>query len=183
MENHQRHSMRLQGYDYAEEGVYFITVVTHHREALFGSVVDGEMGLNEFEKIVELTWHDLKRHNANIDLDEFVVMPNHVHGIIQLFEPSNILAGEGLEPSPISERAGNRSTPTGKRLLLCEIVRQFKTFSAKRINQRRGTPGVPVWQRSFYDHIICGERDYENIASYILMNPQNWRKDDEYSTD
>lgn len=79
---HHRHSIRLQGYDYSKSGVYFITIVSHDRECLLGKIVDGKMILNENGKIVDTTWNDLPNHNDNISLDEFVIMPNHIYGII-----------------------------------------------------------------------------------------------------
>ncbi len=159
---HHRHSIRLPGFDYSQEGSYFVTIVTKDREPLFGEIIDDEMRLNEIGKIVEFTWNDLIHHNPDIGLDEFVIMPNHIHGIIHIFNP----IGAGLEPAP-------------KRTPLSEIVRQFKTFSAKRINQNRGTPGLPVWQRNYYEHIIGTDHEYQNNADYIENNPLNWSKDNE----
>jgi putative transposase len=184
-QRYNRHSIRLKGYDYSEEGAYFITLVTHHREYLFGNVVDGEMQLNEMGWIVKTSWNDLQNHNKYIELDEFIIMPNHVHGIIIIDTP----VGVGSKPTPeyfykssSSDknrpfRAGHGPAPTTG---LFEIVRQLKTFSSKRINECRGTPCISVWQRSYYDHIIRSEKDYNNIANYIAMNPSNWIKDDEY---
>jgi hypothetical protein len=189
-----RKNIRLTGYDYSAEGGYFVTIVTQNREPLFGYMVDGEMVLNEFGKIVVSTWHDLVNHNANIGLDEFVVMPNHIHGIIVIFEsvgagsrgfcaPERSLRREkpaplfraGYEPAPTrypnywavepaptgdancgtDEPAPTRDSNCGtdkpaptKDVSLSEIVRQLKTFSARRINTLRGTPGTPVWQRN-----------------------------------
>lgn len=157
---HRQNSLRLQGYDYHDEGVYFITVVTQGRIPLFGRVVDGEVQLNEFGKIVEYTWKDLVNHNPTIELEEFVVMPNHFHGIL------------------ILKWAGSKSAPT--ELSVSEIVRQFKTFSAKRINLLRNTTGEVVWQRNFYDHIIRDVKDYYAISEYIELNPESWEKDEEY---
>ena len=160
--------MRLEGYDYAEEGFYFVTVVTQGRESLFGRVVNGEMVLNVFGRIVEGTWKDLVNHNSGIALEEFVVMPNHFHGILiidahvgagsrefctperdDFFEREGkpALFGEDLE----LDQEGHGPSPTSGRRSLSEIMRQLKTFSAKRINALRHTPGQPVWQRSFYD--------------------------------
>ena len=224
--------MRLGGYDYASDGAYFITIVTHDREALFGSVVDGEMVLNDFGRIVESTWYDLVNHNANIGLDDFVVMPNHIHGIIVIFEPVGAgskpaqlfragskpaqLFRAGYEPAPTENandanfepaptenanyahiepaptdnandalnetgqlfRAGYEPAPT-KPVSLSEIVRQLKTFSSRRINALRGTPGAAVWQRNYYDHIIRSDREYEQVAAYIANNPANWLTDTE----
>jgi putative transposase len=196
-EHPRRKSIRLQGYDYSQEGVYFVTLVTKHREPLFGEIINGEMSLNEFGEIVKFTWHDLLNHNPNIDLDEFIIMPNHVHGIINIvgagsqpapgsqpasgsqpapgsqFAPNNRV---GLEPG-VENRVGLEPTPT--KISLMEIMRQFKTFSARRINTLRLTTGTSVWQRSFYDHVIDTGEEYENFADYIFTNPQNWLKDKE----
>lgn len=188
----RRKSIRLPGYDYSEVGSYFVTIVSHHRQPLLGDVVDGEMVLSEFGRIVEFTWHDLVNHNPDIGLDEFVIMPNHVHGIIVIFEP---IVGAGSrdlyaperslreeKPAPKTQTAepgaGFEPAPT-KKTPLSEIVRQFKTFSARRINTLRGTPGQPVWQRNYYDLIISTDHEYGQIAAYIADNPLNWLMDKE----
>jgi len=210
----RRKNIRLQDYDYSTEGGYFITIVTKDRQSLFGNIVDGEMVLNEYGRIVESTWKDLINHNPNIGLDEFVVMPNHVHGIVIIFEtvgagsrdlcaPERSLREE--KPAP-SNRAGCEPAPTRnvngvadlaaqtedlsmveanipapiKRVPLSEIVRQFKTFSARRINTVRKTPGLSVWQRNYYDHIIRSDHEHEEIASYIANNPAAWLTDAEH---
>lgn len=195
----RRKNIRLSGYDYACEGGYFITIVTKDREAMFGSVVNGEMVLNEFGRIVEVTWLDLVNHNVNIGLDDFVVMPNHIHGIVVIFEPTGVVspvspvgAGSqparmiraGLEPAPTknNNNAPNESALTRK-ISLPEIVRQLKTFSARRINILRGTPGAPVWQRNYYDRVIRSDREYEEVAAYIANNPANWLTDAECPAD
>lgn len=174
--NFHRRSIRLPGYDYSTEGSYYITLVTHGREHLFGEIENGEMRLNEFGEIVNNTWDDLVNHINNIELDEFIVMPNHFHGIIVIYHPDDVV-GAGSKPAPEDSRAGHGPAPT---VGLPEIVRQFKTFSAKRINQKRGTTSQPVWQRNYYDHIIRSEKDYENNVNYIYLNPQNWGVKDEY---
>jgi REP element-mobilizing transposase RayT len=181
---HNRHSIRLPGYDYSQEGCYYVTIVTQDREPIFGQIVDDDMELSDYGCIVELTWRDLEVHNPDIGLGEFVVMPNHIHGIIQIFEPTaDLLVGAGSKPAQGSSiGAGRGPAPTGgipKRTPLSEIVRQFKTFSAKRINELRGTPGITVWQRNYFEHIIRNEKDYENTAIYIAGNPMNWLLDEE----
>lgn len=85
-EKHHRHSIRLKGYDYSQSGGYFVTIVALNREYIFGDIVDRKMRLNEAGRIVEWTWHDLPNHVANMELDAFIVMPNHVHGIIVIHE-------------------------------------------------------------------------------------------------
>ena len=155
--------MRLEGYDYTLPGAYFITLVTQHRECLFGEVVGGEMRINQFGKIVERAWLDLLFHYPHIIQEAFVIMPNHVHGIIDIK----------------ASRGGSETLPYKTKIYgLSEIVRAFKSFSARRINQMRNKHGIAVWQRSFYDHIICNDRDYHNIWEYIQINPQQWQEDE-----
>ena len=165
---HHRRSIRLAGYDYSQAGAYFVTICAQNREHLFGEIVNGIMQLNEYGQLVEFTWHDLVNHNGNIELREFVIMPNHVHGII-------VIAAPAAPPAPV--RAGSEPAPTPAPPPLSEIVRQFKTFSARRINEKRGMRGVPVWQRNYWEHIIRDQRAYDNIARYIRNNPLQWQTD------
>lgn len=188
---HHRRSIRLRGYDYSQAGAYFITICTHNRECLFGAVGAGSkpahpsikpaqfatphptqspnlMVLNEYGEIVKDTWEDLINHVDGIELDAFVIMPNHVHGIIVIIRAGLVQDGAGLEPAP-----------TGKRTLP-EIVRQLKTFSARRINKKRGAQGLPVWQRNYYEHAIRDDDDLTRIHGYIANNPINWLSDENY---
>lgn len=169
-EIHHRRSIRLKGYDYSQAGLYFVTICTQNRECLFGNIVGAgskpaqfelsKMTLNPLGNIVQKTWLDLINHNQNIELHDFVVMPNHIHGIIEIASSDRA----GLEPAPTDAK-------------LPEIIRQFKTFSAKRINQLRETKGCPVWQRNYHEHIVRNESAYVKIAEYIQTNPQKWSDD------
>src|SRR3979409_1921774 len=150
----RRRSLRLPGYDYSQAGAYFITACTQNRVMLFGEVIDDDVRLNEMGTIVQQTWDDRPPHYRGIDLDAFIVMPNHVHGII-------ILADE-------SER----------RHAIPEIVRGFKTFSARRVNERAGRRGV-LWQRGYYEHFIRNEKALDRIRAYIENNPAQWADDPE----
>jgi REP element-mobilizing transposase RayT len=193
-EKHHRRSIRLKGYDYTQPGAYFVTICTHDRACLFGEVVDGQMRLNELGRLVEWTWQDLPNHVANIELDAFVVMPNHVHGIIVIVGAGSV--GAGSEPAPTIATTQSipantttivttQSAPTivtaqsvpAKRYGLPEIVRQFKTFSARRINEHRQTPGASVWQRNYYEHIVRDEKSLDCIRQYIAENPSRWHLD------
>lgn len=98
---HHRRSIRLKGYDYAQAGAYFVTVCTQHRECLFGAIDHGEMALNEFGRIIRRTWNDLVNHNANISLGEFVIMPNHIHGIVIILP-----VGAGSKPAILDAHGG-----------------------------------------------------------------------------
>jgi REP element-mobilizing transposase RayT len=156
----QRKSLRLKGYDYSLTGGYFVTLCTKGREAIFGTVIADQMHLNELGEIVLKCWKDLPRHYSNVELDEFVVMPNHVHGVVML--------RAGLKPAPTS----NRKTHG-----LPEIVRAFKTFSSRRINVLRKIP-LSVWQRAYYEHIIRNDDELHAIRKYIQNNPLSWQFDE-----
>jgi len=157
---HHRRSIRLKGYDYGQAGAYFVTIVTRDRECLFGDVVDGKMLLSNAGQMVQTVWENLPNHYANVTLDEFVVMPNHVHSVIFLTDNNGV--GAGLKPAPTTDT---------KRHPLSEIVRAFKTFSARHINEQRTMTGVPVWQRNYYEHIIRDESTLHRIREYIVNNP------------
>jgi len=178
---HHRHSIRLKGYDYSREGAYFVTLCVQNRECLFGDVVDREMCVNDAGEMVMKTWADLPNHYGNITLDEFVIMPNHIHGIIVM---TNV--GAGLKPArPSSKgagfvRAGLKPAPTKTNQHgLSEIVRALKTFASRRINAIRNTPGIRVWQRNYYEHIIRDEEELSRIREYIVNNPARWAEDEE----
>ena len=164
---HRRRSVRLPGYDYAQAGAYFVTVCSHDRICIFGEVGQGEMRPNVFGDIVTKCWHDLANHYSNIELDEFVVMPNHVHGIIVLADT----VGAGFKPAPT-----NRPV---RRHGLQEIVRAFKTFSARRFNGMRNTPGKRLWQRSYYEHVVQNDDDLDRTRLYIHDNAAGWHEDAE----
>ncbi len=147
-----------------------MTVCTQDRACLFGDILDGQMRLNEFGGIVAWTWQDLPNHVPNVALDAFVLMPNHVHGIVVITDT----VGAGSEPAPTEPAPTNT-----KRYALPEIVRQFKTFSARRINKCRGTPGAAVWQRNYYERILRSEESLNQVRQYILDNPHRWAYDRE----
>jgi REP element-mobilizing transposase RayT len=154
---HHRHTIRLKNYDYAQAGAYFVTICVWQRECLFGDILDGEMVENGLAEIARFRWFDLVNHVENVTLNAFVIMPNHIHGIIT------------IEPATCDN--------SRKKYGLPEIVRQFKTFSAKSINASRDTPSVPFWQRNYYEHVIRNEADYNRVADYIDNNPSSWAED------
>ena len=166
----QRRSLRLQGYDYAKAGAYFVTVVTQDRLCLFGEIVDGGARLNQAGRLVADTWQWLETRYPSVLLDEYVVMPNHVHGLL-------VIAGEG------GDAGDSRIAPTGEggagRKDLGSLIGAFKTVAAKRINVARGAPGRRLWQRNFYDRVVRSEEDMNHIRSYIRDNPLRWDLDAE----
>lgn len=173
----RRKSLRLKDFDYSQPGAYFVTIVAHQRECLFAKIPWQDVAemdtftaikLTAFGEAVLFTWGDLVNHVRGIELGPFVVMPNHVHGIIYIIETED---GVG---------AGSVPAPGLRKVTLPEIVRQVKTHSGRRINALRGTPGAPVWQRNYYEHVIRNQKELQRIADYIMDNPRRWMEDPEY---
>ena len=188
-EIHHRRSIRLKEYDYSRTGAYFLTVCAWKKENIFGEIKNSEMLLNKYGEIVMKCWDDLPSHYHQAQLDEFVIMPNHVHGVIVIDRTTNNdvtrhSVGAGLKPDRIDadnkdkNRAGLKPAPT-RQHGLPEIVRAFKTFSSRRINETRNNPGVPLWQRNYYEHIIRDEQELHAIREYIRYNPLKWDEDEE----
>jgi REP element-mobilizing transposase RayT len=189
-------SARLPQWDYSSPGWYFVTMCTINRKCMFGDIADNEMRLNELGRIVHDEWQKTRIQRANIQLDEFVVMPNHVHGIVQILS-TNDCNSDGGDDTRRRDVARNVSTknstnPTthGKNEppktmsaispkpgSLSEIVRSFKSAATKCINESRRTPGIPVWQPRFHDHIIRNNHELFAIRRYIRNNPANWADD------
>jgi REP element-mobilizing transposase RayT len=161
----RRRSMRLRGYDYSLPGYYFITVCTKDRRSTFGEIVKGEMLTNEAGRIAVQVWEELPSRFSCMQLDEMVVMPNHMHGIIAI-------VGAGLALP--NDRGAASSAPT-----LPDIVRAFKSISSIRINRLLSRSGRPLWQRNYFEHIIRDEDSLARIRHYIQINPKGWKFDRE----
>lgn len=186
--NHsRRRSIRLQGYDYSQAGAYFVTICTQGKKCLFGDIENGTVALNEYGGVVRDEWLKTAEFRAEIQTGEFVVMPNHFHGIVIIAEPiigdirerairelplrtPNHSVG-AIHESPLPLRQQRRQ------MALSKIIGRFKMLTAKRINEIRQLPGVPVWQRNYYEHVIRNEVDYGQIAEYIVDNPRRWEED------
>ena len=171
-QKHHRRSIRLQGYDYSRPGGYYVTIVVDGRECLFGEIVNGEMVLNDYGRIVAEVWQWLQEQYPYIELLAWVIMPNHIHGIIIIHEDGR--GGSRSAPTPYGDAAG-----TAKIKPLGSLIGAFKTVSTKKINILRNTEGGVVWQRNYYEHIIRDDNDYNRIHNYIIDNPAAWGDDDE----
>jgi putative transposase len=169
-EIYRRRSIRLRGYDYSSSGAYFVTVCIKNKECLFGEIADGMMRLNHAGELIHEIWDALSKRYDDIDLDAFVVMPNHVHGIIVLIDASAVGAGLAL---PIRRGAASNAPTLG------DVIRTFKSISAIQVNRLLTRTGQLLWQRNYYEHIIRNEAGLDRIRSYIAMNPQNWMMDQE----
>jgi REP element-mobilizing transposase RayT len=198
-EIHHRRSIRLKGYDYSQSGYYFITVCTQGRRCLFGEIEKGRMILNDAGKMIGHWWNELKNKNANIEIDEYVIMPNHCHGIIGI-------AGDagGWGKGGQGERGGHAGPPVhvGADLCVCpenvlgenadspvrgrpinEMIQWFKTMTTneyiRNVKQNRWGPfDGKLWQRNYYEQIVRDEISLRRIREYIVNNPCQWQQDD-----
>ncbi len=181
-------SARLLGWDYSSPGYYFITVCTHNRENLFGHIDNGTMCLNEYGTIVQNEWDKSFVIRQELLPDEFVVMPNHFHGIVRMVETRDKI-GVNTAIVETSGRTSLRETkpqPTDRQpeefprihpKSLSSFMAGFKSVVTKRINELRNTPGVPMLQYRFHDHIIRDANELFHIRQYIKDNPRNWESD------
>ena len=204
-DKHQRRSMRLPSYNYAAPGAYFVTICAYGGACLFGEVVGRAMSLGDYGRVVATMWQRIPRHFPHVGLDEWVVMPNHVHGIIVIlgapgrgdaflvisfgrggrFIWRNTFLSGATTWECIAPTSGSSGAPTSglpgalTRGSLGAIVGNFKSVTARRINQMRKTPGAPVWQRNYYDRVIHDDEVLQEIRRYILENPRKWELDRE----
>ncbi|MEG1624499.1 MAG: transposase, partial [Raoultibacter sp.] len=151
----KRKKIRLKGYDYSSNGAYFVTICTHNREMLFGNVGADSISA----RMVDDIWHKIINQYKNIQCPQYVIMPNHFHAII------------------VAERADMESAPT-----ISTIIQSFKRYSTieyiKLVKQKIFPPfNKQIWQRSFHDHIIRNEQEYQKLWEYIDTNPQKWEED------
>ena len=174
---HHRRSIRLKGYDYAQAGLYFITICVQNRENLFGEIVPNERGdhkgsppqmiLNDAGKMIETEWINLKKRYENIELHEFITMPNHFHGILE------IVVGAATRAAPTAAPTVGDMMGAFKSISTVEYIRGVKNLNWRPFNGK-------LWQRDYYEHIIRDERAYENISNYIVNNPAKWAADKFY---
>lgn len=172
-EAHHRRSIRLQGYDYTQDGAYFVTLCAYRRTLLFGDVFDEEMELSTLGCIVLEEWERTPSIRAEIELDTFVIMPNHFHAI--LFVMGN--ERRGAPPCAPTETSPKLMRPPRS---LGSLIAGFKSATTRRINAVRLTPGEPVWQRNYYEHIIRSEDALNQIRQYVQNNPANWLSDENH---
>jgi putative transposase len=156
----KRQSIRLRDYNYTQTGAYFITICTHNHLCLFGDIAADKVHLTAVGEMVAQCWQDIPVHFPHVALQEFVVMPNHVHGIISIVEAPHAV------PAPVQEQFSKPvagSIPT--------IIRSYKSAVTKTVKKLNETPSGSLWQRNYYEHVIRNEADYTRIAEYIIDNP------------
>lgn len=148
-------NIRLPHYDYSSPGAYFVTIAVAERECCLGYISNGLVKLTDMGKLVVRGWKWLPEQYAYVSHDEFIVMPNHIHGIL-LFANDR-----------------TRGLPLGR------IVAAFKTITTREINRSRNFPRRQFWQKDFYEHVVRDERDMARIREYIVNNPLQWSIDKE----
>lgn len=194
---HHRRSIRLGGYDYAQAGAYFVTLCTHRRRCFFGEIVGGAMRLNRWGRIVAEEWLRTARIRAEVELDAWVIMPNHFHAIVVIHSefhdemhrrgdrpvaptmptigPASPFRDTAMHPvDPPSPPTRPNGPPPGS---LGAIMAGFKAAVTTRINRERQARGTPVWQRNYWEHIIRDEVALQRLRAYIEANPANWPSD------
>lgn len=187
---HNRQSLRRKGYDYAQEGLYFITICCQDRLCIFGEVVEDEMILNKFGEIAHNEWLNTPNVRKNIALHEFVIMPNHIHGIIEIVEnvKENSVSTVGQFISP-SQTLG--AIVRGYKIATIKKIKDYidqNSMENRHYNHSKIKLSFPlarniinldykIWQRNYFERIIWSQRAYENITSYIINNPKRWKSD------
>ena len=179
--DHHRRSVRLKGYDYSQAGAYFITIVTWQRLMLFGKIENGGMQINRYGEIVQKWWDKIPEHFPNAETGAFIIMPNHVHGIIIITDGRGTVSVPHIvaktQMDGIEHQGGG--TPPLRKPRLGQIVAYFKYQSTREINIMDGGRIAKLWQRNYYEHILRDEHEMENTWNYIRSNPGMWALDEE----
>jgi REP element-mobilizing transposase RayT len=163
-EKHHRRSIRLREYDYSRQGAYFLTLCTWERKCIFGRIQQDDIVLSPWGEIVKEEWAASSQIRKEIRLGEYVIMPNHIHGIVAIIKPE----ADGYRPDKL---LGSSTQTIGA------MMAGFKATVTRRINRIRDSPGAMVWQRYYYEHIIRDGEDYRRITEYIAQNPMAWHQD------
>jgi REP element-mobilizing transposase RayT len=161
---HNRKSIRLKDFDYSLAWWYYVTICTKNHSIEFGTITNGSAVLNDKGKIVLENWEYLPNHFTNIELDEFIIMPNHLHGIIIINERKGL-----INQTPTDQHWIMMKNPS---ITLGKIIRFFKARSTRLIHKSGNNSFL--WQRNYYEHIIRNEKDLYNIRMYIMNNPVKW---------
>ena len=192
-DSRHRRSIRLQGYDYTQAGAYFVTIVVQGRACLFGDVAGEEMQLNDAGGMVQQVWQDLPDRYSGINMDEFIIMPNHIHGVINIVQPvgASLVGAQEDQPKAVSgeiqprDRATTRVAPTqDSRYALGDVVGAFKSLTTVEYVRGVKSLGWPqfsgkLWQRNYFEHVVRSEESLTKIRQYIRDNPLRWEFDKE----
>jgi REP element-mobilizing transposase RayT len=181
---HHRRSIRLKGYNYAQPGAYFITICTYQRQCWFGDIRDGKMYLNQIGKIVAQEWIRSCQIRPSLQLDEWVIMPNHFHGIVIITDTNTNGNPVGAHrcaplPTPKNQPLNQSVIPQRQSRSLSSFIAGFKSAVTIRINAIRQTSNPPIWQRNYYESIVRDPDSLNPVREYIINNPKMWTDDPE----
>ena len=191
--NKNRQSIRLRGYDYSQSGAYFVTICTQNKKCFFGDMVNEEMVLNDAGRMINIIWNELPINYPGVNVDEFQIMPNHVHGIIILDNGQALGQHKGQAQGPAPTNGQPRGfdngqprgvAPTAAGLSLPDVVHRFKSLTTARyirgVKQKQWPPFPgKLWQRNYYEHIVRDENELNKTRRYIIDNPRKWDLDRE----
>ncbi len=188
---HHRNSVRLRSYDYRSAGAYFVTICTFQKEAILAEIVDRAASLSSLGNVVQECWQQIPEHFPHVNLDEFIIMPNHLHGIV-FINDSDVGATHAspdltavtdfpdiadvsiTAPDDSARHASPLQKPGPVKQSLGAIIGSFKSACTKQINESRNTAGMPVWQRNYHERIIRNEEELLSLRDYVLTNPARW---------
>ena len=173
---HHRRSIRLKGYDYSQPGYYFVTICTEKGKCILGEVEKDVVRLSALGEIVESCWNEIPKHFSNVRLDAYIIMPNHVHGILEIKPNVNSVGAEHVQPLQNSKD----KIPKYQHVIpgsLGSIVRQFKAAVTREWRKNPACAKAEIWQRNYYEHIIRSDISHFFIAQYIEINPLIWAFD------
>jgi len=178
-QTHHRRSIRLKGYDYTQPGAYFVTICTYQRDEILGAVVNDGIQLSSLGKIIQTEWFRSAEIRKEIRLfgDEFVVMPNHIHGIVWIVENETVGAdGVRLVEHTSTTNTGTRRVPLRRApRSLSSFIAGFKAAVTSRAG--RELNAANIWQRNYYEHVVRNENELRNFWDYIDTNPLRWQED------
>lgn len=176
---HRRRQIRLEDYDYSQEGFYFITICTYQRLFLFGEIQQGEMHLNTYGTIAHNCWKATGEIRRNITLADFIIMPNHMHAILSINQCVKKQDSSAKALDMDKQPTGVCNTPLqSPSQTIGSIIRGYKASVTKLINKTGYQQ--PIWQRNYYEHIIRTDESLASISEYILANPTTWEQDCHY---
>ena len=169
----RRKQLRLSQYDYSQNGCYYITICSYQRECIFGEVINSKMVLNDLGKLIETYWRNLPKRFPNISVTPYIVMPNHLHGIIIIDQTAALGCGKPHPYAPESTPTMNQRASIGNDGLF-GIIRTFKSSTTTAANRIYETPGRKLWQRNYYDRIVRNEQELSKLTVYIQENALKW---------
>ena len=162
-ENHHRHSIRLKDFDYSRAGAYFVTICTYNKKCMLGNIINDKMHLNKYGSIFKNEWLQSPNIRTEVKFDKYIIMPNHFHAIIFIFETHDNIGAYSRSPVRMKPKS------------LSSLMSGFKSSITSKINTLKNTLGLPVLQRNYYEHIIRNENELNCIREYILNNPLKWQ--------